>query len=223
MADLSDAQRKRAESRQRRRVQAPDPSPGEDESKPDTDESPDESHHGVRQAAKVAAAVGAAGAAAAAARALTSHDDMPDEEPALDEEPAGDGQEPQTQAETAGAAEGEQRDERPEAQNDGGGGERQEDEQQAPAARQGEARATVDRAKEQLESLIERPVESVSSLERTHNGWVVALEVVEVSRIPETTDILASYELELDNSLDLVRYQQVRRYHRAQASRGEGA
>ena len=62
---------------------------------------------------------------------------------------------------------------------------------------------------------------SVSSLERTHDGWVVALEVVELSRIPESTDVLASYELELDDDLNFRRYQQARRYHRSQAARGD--
>jgi hypothetical protein len=47
---------------------------------------------------------------------------------------------------------------------------------------------------------------------------VATLEVVEVSRIPETTDVLASYELELDENLGLRSYRQVRRYSRSQAN-----
>jgi len=81
----------------------------------------------------------------------------------------------------------------------------------------------IDRAREQLQDLLERPVESVSSLERTHNGWVLALEVIELNRIPESTDLLASYEMELDENLDLRRYQQVRRYSRGQTDRAEGS
>ena len=81
----------------------------------------------------------------------------------------------------------------------------------------------IDRAREQLQDLLERPVESVSSLERTHNGWVLALEVIELNRIPESTDVLASYEMELDDNLDLRRYQQVRRYHRGRTDRAEGS
>ena len=64
-------------------------------------------------------------------------------------------------------------------------------------------------------------METVSSLERTHDGWVAQLEVVELTRVPESTDVLATYELELDGDLKLRRYQQVRRYTRSQASRGE--
>ena len=73
----------------------------------------------------------------------------------------------------------------------------------------------------QGEGVAGRPVESVSSLERTHDGWVVALEVVELARVPESTDVLASYEVELDGDRKLVRYQRGRRYHRSQADDGD--
>ena len=82
-------------------------------------------------------------------------------------------------------------------------------------------RETVRRARQELEELLGKPVESASSLERTHDGWVVVLDVVELRRIPESTDVLGSYELELDESLNFRRYQQVRRYTRSQANRGE--
>jgi hypothetical protein len=90
-----------------------------------------------------------------------------------------------------------------------------------PGATAEDARATVQRAREQLEALLEGPVESVSSFERTNDGWLVTLEVVEVSRIPETTDVLASYEMELDEDRNLRRYARVRRYQRSQSDRAE--
>lgn len=205
MADLSKSQQKRAEARQRRRKQGDEPSPDDGvEAAPSNDEQP---QHSVRQAAKVAAAVGAAGAAAAAARALTSHDkgeqprpqDQPEPEPEQDEPQAADADadEPETEHEP--------------------------EEQQEPVAGAGQsdARRVLDRGREQLEDLLGRPVESVSSLERTHDGWVLSLEVVEVKRVPETMDVLASYEMELDDDLNLRRYQQARRYHRARADDGE--
>ena len=82
-----------------------------------------------------------------------------------------------------------------------------------------EAKDAVSRARDQLQDLLERPVESVSSLERTHDGWLIRFEVVELSRVPESTDVLASYEMELDDDLNLRRYHQGRRYHRSQADR----
>jgi len=87
----------------------------------------------------------------------------------------------------------------------------------------GDARNAAARAKEHLEELLGKPAESVSALERTHDGWVVVLEVVELQRIPESTDVLASYELELDDNLNFRRYQQARRYNRSQGNRGEEA
>jgi hypothetical protein len=44
----------------------------------------------------------------------------------------------------------------------------------------------------------------------------VGVEVVEVSRIPDSADILAVYEARLDADGDLVSYRRVRRYARGQ-------
>jgi Gas vesicle synthesis protein GvpO len=165
----------------------------------------------VMQAAKVAAASAAVGAAAAAAQALRSrheHDELDEEAPSRHEQP-----EPEAEAEPD--EEPKQRAEEEQQQ--------QEEEEPVEGASLGDVRTAAQRAREQLEELLGKPVESVSSLERTHDGWVVALEVVELSRIPESTDVLASYELELDGDLNFRRYQQARRYHRSQADRGDEA
>jgi hypothetical protein len=205
VADLPAPQRKRAEARQRRRSQA---DAEQDEPEDSAAESGTEPRNSVKQAAKVAAAVGAAGAAAAAAKALSSHHEDGDEEPngSEAEEPEAESSEPEQQ----------QPPEEPEQQ------EEEPDEQPVAGAGPSDARRVIDRAREQLGDLLERPVESVSSLERTHDGWVAQLEVVELKRIPESTDVLGSYEMELDDDLNLRRYQQVRRYSRSQA-RGDGA
>jgi len=165
----------------------------------------------VMQAAKVAAASAAVGAAAAAAQALRSrheHDEPDEEEAPRDEQP-----EPEAEAALDEEPEEEQQQEEEQKQ--------EEEEEPVEGAPLGDAHNAAQRAREQLEELLGKPVESVSSLERTHDGWVVALEVVELSRIPESTDVLASYELELDDDLNFRRYQQARRYHRSQAARGD--
>lgn len=221
MADLTDAQRKRAEARQKRRSVKDDGAADEPESS--ANDGGQDSHHGVKQAAKVAAAVGAAGAAAAAARALTSHDDeAPEEtedEPQAEVEPEAEEREEPQQEEP----QQEPQQEEQEPQEEQEAQEEQEEREPVAGAPASDARKTIDRARQQLEELLERPVESVSSLERTHDGWVAALEVVELKRIPESTDVMASYEMELDDGLNLRRYQQVRRYNRSQASREDGA
>ena len=72
-------------------------------------------------------------------------------------------------------------------------------------------------AQEQLEQLIQRPCESVSGLSRQPDGWAITLEVVELERVPPTTDILATYRVELDQQGELMGYERVSRYYRNQA------
>lgn len=88
---------------------------------------------------------------------------------------------------------------------------------QVPGAELGDVQRVVAAAREQLETLQERTIESVSGVERTPDGWTVTLEVVELARVPESTDVLASYELVLDSARNLVRYSRGRRYNRSQA------
>src|SRR3982751_796652 len=62
-------------------------------------------------------------------------------------------------------------------------------------------------AQQQLEQMTGRPVESVSGLSRQPDGWTVTLELVELERVPPTTDILASYRVELDADGELMGYE----------------
>ncbi|MCW2863207.1 MAG: hypothetical protein JWP48_4915 [Actinoallomurus sp.] len=59
--------------------------------------------------------------------------------------------------------------------------------------------------------------EGIISLARTDGGrWMVGVEVVETHRIPDSTDILAVYEAELDPEGELLAYRRVKRYSRCQ-------
>ncbi|NUR09304.1 MAG: gas vesicle protein [Nocardioidaceae bacterium] len=69
-------------------------------------------------------------------------------------------------------------------------------------------------AAQQLLELTGKEAEGVTGLERTDDGWRVQVEVVEVRRIPDTTDILALYEIEVDGDGDLQSYRRLRRYAR---------
>ena len=77
-------------------------------------------------------------------------------------------------------------------------------------------------ARELLRSVRGVEAESVSGIGRTSDGWKVTLEVVELRRIPESTDVLASYEVELDGDGDFLGFERGRRYHRSQAEVGGG-
>jgi hypothetical protein len=74
----------------------------------------------------------------------------------------------------------------------------------------------VARAREALSELIGRPVEGVLGIDRDQGNWVATVQVVEMARIPNTTDVLGEYETVLDGKGDVVRYHRKRRYHRGQ-------
>jgi hypothetical protein len=77
-------------------------------------------------------------------------------------------------------------------------------------------RELLDTAMEQAADLTGKPVEAVSGLERDGDGpWVVTVEVLELERVPNTMDILASYEIELSDDGEVLGFQRRGRYHRA--------
>lgn len=72
-------------------------------------------------------------------------------------------------------------------------------------------------AREQVEELTGHPVSSVLGVQRDgDDGWEVTLELVELARVPETTNIMGCYRVKLDGDGDVVEYNRVRRYHRGQ-------
>ena len=76
------------------------------------------------------------------------------------------------------------------------------------------ARVIARMAAEQVTEMTSKESESVTSVKRSEDGWLVGLEVVESRRIPDSTDLLASYEVEMDADGDLVSYRRIKRYNR---------
>jgi len=70
---------------------------------------------------------------------------------------------------------------------------------------------------DRLAALIPHPTEGVSGVRRTEDGWRVSVDVLEVARIPDTTSLLATYEVDLDQRGELREYRRVRRYRRGAA------
>ena len=66
----------------------------------------------------------------------------------------------------------------------------------------------------QLGSMTGSGVESITGLERTDDGWTVEVVAVELRRVPNTTDVLASYEVRLDSGGELQGYRRMERYSR---------
>jgi gas vesicle protein GvpO len=79
----------------------------------------------------------------------------------------------------------------------------------------------VQHAREHLATLLGRPVEAVSGVDREHGNWIITAQVVELARVPSTTDVLGDYEAILDKKGEVLRYRRTRRYPRAQTEGGQ--
>lgn len=88
------------------------------------------------------------------------------------------------------------------------------------SAPRAESRPTASAAKvagqaaSELLELTGKAIEGVTGLERSEDGWTIQVEVLEVRRIPDTTDVLALYEVTTDKQGSLEGYRRLRRYAR---------
>lgn len=72
-------------------------------------------------------------------------------------------------------------------------------------------------AREVIVELTGKNPEGVSSVNRSDDGgWSISVDVVELGRIPSSTDLLATYEVCLDGEGDLIDMERTRRYSRNQ-------
>ena len=60
--------------------------------------------------------------------------------------------------------------------------------------------------------------EAVTGLEWDGESWEVTVDALELSRIPNTTDVLASYVVQLDEKGTLRGFKRARRFQRGHAS-----
>jgi hypothetical protein len=79
------------------------------------------------------------------------------------------------------------------------------------------ARDLVVAARETVEDLTGYPPEAVSGLQWDGESWLVTVDVRELERVPSTTDVLASYVVQLDDRGELLGYKRTRRFLRAHA------
>jgi hypothetical protein len=80
-----------------------------------------------------------------------------------------------------------------------------------------ESRGIAERAVEQLGNLMNRPIEAVTGLEKDGDEWTVTLEVLELERVPSTTDVIGKYEVTLDKDGEMTGLERTRRFPRAEA------
>lgn len=174
----------------------------------------------LRTAAKAAAATAAVGAAVGVARAIAARAEQASHRDDGDEPERRDEPEQREEPVHVDAHDEDQEDEHDEHDE-------RDDHEEEPEPVQGTSvdrlRRLTDRARDLLQELSGSDVESVSAIDRTRDGFRITLEAVEVRRIPESTDVLATYDVEVDGDGDLVRYERRRRYSRAQSDNGGGA
>ncbi len=74
----------------------------------------------------------------------------------------------------------------------------------------------------QIIELTGKQPEGVTGVRRSEDGWMVTVEVIEDRRIPSSTDILSTYETEVDGDGELMSYRRVRRYSRGHGDDRDG-
>jgi hypothetical protein len=75
-------------------------------------------------------------------------------------------------------------------------------------------------AMELLEDLTGHEPEAATGLMWDGESWLVTVDVLELSRIPNTTDLLGTYVVQLDGDGNLSGYKRTRRFQRSQAEEG---
>lgn len=87
----------------------------------------------------------------------------------------------------------------------------------AEAGRTPTAAEIARRAADYVAEMTGKEPEGIVGLEHTDDGgWLVEVEVVEIRRVPDSTDVLAVYQAELDQEGELAAYRRVQRYSRCQ-------
>ena len=75
----------------------------------------------------------------------------------------------------------------------------------------------IAKARDELAALTGYRADSVSGFAKMDEGYRVTVTAVELHRIPPSTDILATYEVTLNDTGDIVSYDRTNRYLRNQA------
>ena len=68
----------------------------------------------------------------------------------------------------------------------------------------------TEKAKSQLSDLTGLKPLTVTGVSKDEQGWHITLDMLEMSRIPNSTDVLGDYETLLDDNGDLLRFERKR-------------
>ncbi|MDH2415876.1 gas vesicle protein [Nocardioides sp. CER19] len=90
----------------------------------------------------------------------------------------------------------------------------------AAPPRRPRAGAIAREAAAQLYELIGHEIEGITAVHRDDDGWVVEVDLLELRRIPATTDVIATYHVTVDENGDLVGYRRKHRFVRGNVGDG---
>jgi hypothetical protein len=69
-------------------------------------------------------------------------------------------------------------------------------------------------AKEQLHSILNLDIANVIAVSKLDDGWNVKIDLIERRAIPDTMDIMGTYEVILDNFGSIVKYERKNQHKR---------
>jgi hypothetical protein len=78
----------------------------------------------------------------------------------------------------------------------------------------GRAASPIGRAAAEFQRMTGQRVERVVGMTRMEDGWGLTLEVVELERVPDSTNVIATYDLSVGEDGDLREFTRTRRYYR---------
>jgi hypothetical protein len=82
------------------------------------------------------------------------------------------------------------------------------------------AAKVIERMRADLEAVTGAEIDRVSGIHPNEEGWQGTVDVVEVSRVPPTTDILATYSVTTDSAGSVLSFERLRRYRRSDGGEG---
>jgi hypothetical protein len=75
----------------------------------------------------------------------------------------------------------------------------------------------IAKTKLQMAEITGLPTDTVARLDRLETGWSVAIDMLEHKAIPRTSDLISSFEVELNQDGDVVRWKRIGRSIRGAA------
>ena len=80
----------------------------------------------------------------------------------------------------------------------------------------------IEGAKLQLGIIVSSPIDGVTGVKKVEGGWELLITLIELTRIPSSSDVLAEYAVSLDGTGEIVSYKQVQRFLRNQVGMDDG-